>query len=222
MTQNQRERLKRKETVKKEKRKEQRKWEKDKVGRRQSNARLLQFCLESSITASFPGGTEGVPGCTHSYRASPYKWNGGSTFPLSPKCSTVVASFLLILFPFLEKKAKQKQRRTLHTPPFTTSKSNILRLLTWRWEIKVCKLFVAQSCPTPCNPMNYSPPGSSVHGIFQARILEWVAVSFSRGSSQPRDRTCISHIAGSSRFRVTTKNSDQERKGFADPTEIKH
>ena len=137
MTQNQRERLKRKETVKKEKRKEQRKWEKDKVGRRQSNARLLQFCLESSITASFPGGTEGVPGCTHSYRASPYKWNGGSTFPLSPKCSTVVASFLLILFPFLEKKAKQKQRRTLHTPPFTTSKSNILRLLTWRWEIKV-------------------------------------------------------------------------------------
>ena len=42
----------------------------------------------------------------------------------------------------------------------------------------------------------YSPPGSSVHGIFQARILEWVAIPFSRGSSQPRDRTQVSHIAG--------------------------
>ena len=192
------------------------------MGRRQSNTRLLQFCLESSITASFPGGTEGVPGCTHSYRASPYKWNGGSRFSLSPKCSTVVASLPLILFSFLEKKSKQKQRRALRTPPFTTSKSNILRLLTWRWKVKVRKLFVAQSCPTLCSPMNYSPRGSSVHGISQARILEWVAISFSRGSSQPRDQTCISHTAGSSRFRVTTKNSDQERKGFADPTEIKH
>ena len=45
---------------------------------------------------------------------------------------------------------------------------------------------VAQSCPTLCNPMDYSPPGSSVHGILQARILEWVAISFSRGSSEPR------------------------------------
>ena len=46
-----------------------------------------------------------------------------------------------------------------------------------------------QSCPTLCNPMDCSLPGSSVHGILQARILEWVAVSSSRGSSQPRDRT---------------------------------
>ena len=42
---------------------------------------------------------------------------------------------------------------------------------------------VAESCPTLCDPMDYSPPGSSVHGIFQARVLEWVAISFSRGSS---------------------------------------
>ena len=55
---------------------------------------------------------------------------------------------------------------------------------------------VAQSCPTLCYPMDCSPPGSSIHGIFQARILEWVAISFSRGSSQPRDRTQVSHIAG--------------------------
>ena len=54
---------------------------------------------------------------------------------------------------------------------------------------------VAQSRLTPCNPMDCSPPGSSIHGIFQARILEWVATSFSRGSSQPRDQTPVSHIA---------------------------
>ena len=55
---------------------------------------------------------------------------------------------------------------------------------------------VAQSCPTLCDPMDCSPPGSSVHGILQARILEWVAILFSRGSSQPRDRTQVSRIAG--------------------------
>ena len=49
-----------------------------------------------------------------------------------------------------------------------------------------------QSCPTLCNPVDCSPSGCSVHGIFQARILEWVAISFSRGSSRPRDQTCIS------------------------------
>ena len=48
---------------------------------------------------------------------------------------------------------------------------------------------VAQSCPTLCDPMDCSLPGSSLHGILQARVLEWVAISFSRGSSQPRDRT---------------------------------
>ena len=50
----------------------------------------------------------------------------------------------------------------------------------------VCVL-VSQSCPTLCNPMDCSLPGSSIHGILQARILEWIAISFSRGSSQPRD-----------------------------------
>ena len=48
---------------------------------------------------------------------------------------------------------------------------------------------VAQLCLALCDPMNYSLPGSSVYGIFQARILKWVAISFSRASSQPRDRT---------------------------------
>ena len=55
---------------------------------------------------------------------------------------------------------------------------------------------VAQSCPTLCDPMDCSLPGSSIHGILQARILEWVAISFSRGSSQPRDWIRVSRIAG--------------------------
>ena len=53
---------------------------------------------------------------------------------------------------------------------------------------------VAQSCPTLCDPIDCSLPGSSVHGIFQARVQEWIAISFSRGSSQPRARTRVSHI----------------------------
>ena len=55
---------------------------------------------------------------------------------------------------------------------------------------------VAQSCPTLCDPMDCSLPGSSIRGILQARVLEWVAVSFSRRSFQPRDRTRVSRIAG--------------------------
>ena len=51
-------------------------------------------------------------------------------------------------------------------------------------------------CPTLCDRMDCSLPDSSVHGIFQARIVEWVAISFSRGSSQPRDQTWVSLIAG--------------------------
>ena len=46
---------------------------------------------------------------------------------------------------------------------------------------------VIHSCPTLCDPMDCNLPGSSVHVIFQARVLEWVAISFSRGSSRPRD-----------------------------------
>ena len=53
---------------------------------------------------------------------------------------------------------------------------------------------VGQSCPTLWDPMDCSPPGFSVHGIFQERILEWVAISFSRGSSPPRDWTQVSSI----------------------------
>ena len=60
-------------------------------------------------------------------------------------------------------------------------------LIVW-WCCSVAKL-----CPTLCDPMDCSPPGSTVHGILQARILEQVMATRSRGSSQPRDRTCISY-----------------------------
>ena len=59
-----------------------------------------------------------------------------------------------------------------------------------------CCCLVTQSCPTLCDSMDCSPSGSSVHGILQARVLEWVAMPSSRGSSQPRDRTWVFYIAG--------------------------
>ena len=62
--------------------------------------------------------------------------------------------------------------------------------------MKSKKVLVVQSCLTLCNPIDDSPPDSSVDGILQARILEWVAIPFSRGSSQPRDRTQVSYTAG--------------------------
>ena len=69
----------------------------------------------------------------------------------------------------------------------TTTKSYHLTPFRMKWS----EVEVSQSCPTLCNPMDYT-----VHGILQARILEWVAFPFSRGSSQPRDQTQVSHIAG--------------------------
>jgi len=60
---------------------------------------------------------------------------------------------------------------------------------------------VTQLCPSLCNPMDCSLTGSSVHGIFQARILEWSDISFSRGSSRPRNQTWVSCIVGS-RFTI--------------------
>ena len=62
--------------------------------------------------------------------------------------------------------------------------------------LREVSLLVAQSCLTLCNPMDCSSPSSSVHGNLQARILEWVAIPFSRGSSQPRDWTQVSSNAG--------------------------
>ena len=77
-------------------------------------------------------------------------------------------------------------------------RSDICQKMSKCFEVwKVEESEVAQSCPIFCSPMDYSLPGSSVHGIFQARILEWVAISFSRRSSWPRNLTQVSSIVGS-------------------------
>ena len=98
-------------------------------------------------------------------------------------------------------------RKMLRTPKcifFNPYKSFVcelqlcLRELRWPSQVltgvRMCMR--AQSCPTFCDSTDCSPPGAFVHGIFQARILVWVAISFSRGSSQPRDRTWVSCTAG--------------------------
>ena len=68
----------------------------------------------------------------------------------------------------------------------------------WENSIETCMKWseVVQSCPTLCDPMEYSLQGSSVHRIFQAGVLEWVAISFFRASSRPRDRTQVSCVSG--------------------------
>ena len=76
------------------------------------------------------------------------------------------------------------------TAPFLLAHKMISFLLS------CLKVLVTQSCRTLCDPVHCSPPGSPVHGILQARILEWVAIPFSRGSSRPKDWTLVSHIAG--------------------------
>ena len=83
---------------------------------------------------------------------------------------------------------------------FIHSSFDRLRLLPYL-DCKICCdehmcVLVAHSCLTLCNPMDYNPPGSSVHGILQARILEWIAIPFSRGSSQARNQTRVYCIAG--------------------------
>ena len=74
----------------------------------------------------------------------------------------------------------------LREHPESGLKEYIDKLQVFRWKVKV-----TQSCLTCCKPIDYI-----IHGILQARILDWVALLFSRGSSQPRDRTQVSHIAG--------------------------
>ena len=86
--------------------------------------------------------------------------------------------FLLLFFPQL-----------FINPPQTTTLPSCI-------SFSLSESEVAQLYPTLCDPTDCSLPGSSVHGIFQARILEWVAVSFSRGSTQPKDWTRVSRIGG--------------------------
>ena len=69
------------------------------------------------------------------------------------------------------------------------------------------KVLVAQLCLTLCLLIGWNPSDSSVHGISQARILEWVAISFSRGSSPPRDQSCVSCIVRRVLYHLATREA---------------
>ena len=72
--------------------------------------------------------------------------------------------------------------------------------MNWTENVCVLSCSVTESCPTLCNSLDLNLPGSSVHGISWARILEWVALSYSRGSSQPRDWTHFSYVSCIGKF----------------------
>ena len=93
---------------------------------------------------------------------------------------------------------------------YTVSKNKTGSWLWLRSWTPYCQGKVTQSCPTLCDPMGCSLPGSSVHGIFQAIVLEWIVISFSKGSSRPRDRTRVSHIVD----RHLTVWATREASGF--------
>ena len=69
---------------------------------------------------------------------------------------------------------------------------------------------VAQSCPTLRDPVDCNLSGSAVHGIFQARVLEWIAIYSSRGSSRPRNRTQVSFIAGRRFYHLSHQGSQEK------------
>ena len=82
-------------------------------------------------------------------------------------------------------------------------------------QLYLVKVKVTQSCPTLCSPMDYT-----VHGIFQARILEWVAFPFSRGSSQPRDWTQVSCIIGGFFTSWATRETQEYWSGWPVPSPV--
>ena len=142
----------------------------------------------------------------------PLKKTGGniSKYNVLSKNSVIFSEWFSILdlhdIQDLKKLSRVRKGLTVHwlhststKPPFCEVTFQLLleyfsdkKLTTWLPCVPAQSL---QSCPTLCNPMNYSPPGSSVYGILQARTLQWVAVPSSRGSSQPRDWTCVSYIS---------------------------
>ena len=126
---------------------------------------------------------------------------------------------------------KQRWKYTIQCQKLLLRKKKT-KLVNLKWN--VVKVIVAQSCLTLWDPMDYSPPGSSVHGIFQVRKLEWVAISFSRGSSWSRDQTqgsnllhcrrilyCLSH-EGSPKASSNYLWSDEVRVIYPSQWEMKH
>ena len=112
-----------------------------------------------------------------------------------------VVIFLQVFCRFKPSNIKEKNHTTfldfsLRICTTRAFRINYLEVLNYSLIVYVCMLArLLQSCLTLCNHMDHSPPDSSVHGILQARILEWVARPSFRGSSQPRHQTSISYIS---------------------------
>ena len=150
----------------------------------------FSFCLQSSpASGSFP--------------MSQFFASGGQSIGVSGGQCICVSSKRSIKRPWLCKTPTPDSLSVLVLgsicDPFL---SDALLLEAQLWRSLTCisgpkvKVKVAQSCPALCNPIECSLPGSSVHGILQTRILKWVAIPFSRGSSQHRDKAQVYHISG--------------------------
>ena len=117
-------------------------------------------------------------------------------------CPCGALTYIIFLFGHA---IKQSQIRACHLLNFFNHNNKLpeceesyhqrTRVLFTQLQKSLSLCVCTQSCLTLCNTMDCSPPGSADHEISQARILEWVAISFSRGSSQPRDQTHISCIS---------------------------
>ena len=152
----------------------------------QQHESAIRIHMSSPSLASLPTPS---PGCHRAWAEIPVLYNN---FPLAI-CFTYGNTYVfMLLSPFVPPSL---------SPTMSTSLSLCLHFCCCpanRFSNTICldsmtvKSEVAQSCPTLCDPMGCSLPGSSVHGIIQAIVLEWIAISFSRGSSQPRDQTRVS------------------------------
>ena len=131
-------------------------------------------------------------------------WSLGQENPLEKEMATHSSIFAWEI-PWIEEPGRLQfmgSQRVRHNWAMNNNSKEICISLGFNWYLRIVanifwdEMLVAQLCPTLCNPMDCSLPGSSVHGISQARILTQVAISFSRGFSWSRDRTRVSCIAG--------------------------
>ena len=116
---------------------------------------------------------------------------------LNPVAQVVIIRENMICYRVIEYNERQEEKwQCTCKDNVSTDEEHMEITFTWNTIIKVKgESEVTQSCPTLCDLMDCSLPGSSVHGIFQARILEWVSIAFSRGSSRPSNQTWVSGTA---------------------------
>ena len=141
-----------------------------------------------------------MPGESHGQRSlagySPWGRTESDTTERLSTCRTVLGCFMSV-HPSIQYRISEhgKDGKLLLLVIDKTPRMTQPNFIRGPISLKV-KVLVVQSCPTLCDPIDYSSLGSSVHGILQTRILEWVAIPFSRVSSRPRDRTQVSRIPG--------------------------